>query len=799
MKNFVIALSLLISTLGVSQEAQEIYQRAKISYQNVGSLAQLAALDIPVEHGIHKKGFFVISEFSVSELDRARVNGYQVEILIPDAKAHFLAENAKGGAAMQRNADCENPGTDYETPANFELGSMGGYLTYQELLNELDEMASLYPDLITAKEDIHNFLTEGQPDNTTTPPIGGNGIKWVKISDNPNTSNEGEPKILYTAIHHAREPASLSQLVFYMWYLLENYNSDPEVQSILDNTELYFVPVINPDGYLYNEKTDPNGGGFWRKNRKDGHGTDLNRNYDYFINGDPNMGVWGGEGTSSDPNSNVYHGPAPFSEIETQAMKWFVEQHDFVMAFNNHTSGDLLLYPYGYTDGVPTPEDDLYQGISGELVSRNGFANIISADLYPAAGDSDDFMYGTVNTHNKIYAFTPEIGPSFWPPSNQIEPISKGMMYLNITAAKMVNNFASLIDTAPQYTGDSGAVEATFDIQRLGVSGSGDFTVSLNPISTNITSAGNVASFTGMEVLDTEAGSIGYTLAAGTQDGDDIVYELIVNNGSYDTAITVNKKFGELIAVFSDPGDSTTDNFDNNGWGTTSTTFVSPSSSITDSPNGNYQNNASKTITMSEPVDLTSANGANLTFYAKWEIENNYDYTQVEVSIDGGTSWIPQCGLFTNAGSSNNAQPTGEPLYDGFQEDWVFEQIDLTDYLGEEILVRFQFESDGGLRADGFYFDDLKVNIAGEVILGTGDAEVSQFMIYPNPVNDILNISTSLENYTIEIYTIQGQVVSRTENNNGSQTIDYSHLASGLYLLRLTSSEASQTLRIVKR
>ncbi|MEM7186860.1 MAG: M14 family zinc carboxypeptidase, partial [Bacteroidota bacterium] len=665
----------------------------------------------------------------------------------------------------------------------------------QEVLDELDEMVALYPNLITAKSNISNFLTEGTPDNSTTPPIGGNGIKWVKISDNPNSSNEGEPQILYTSIHHAREPASLSQLIFYMWYLLENYDSDTEVQSIVDNTELYFVPVVNPDGYLYNEKTDPNGGGFWRKNRKNSTGTDNNRNYNYFINGDPGNGVWGGPGSSSNPTSQTYHGTGPFSEIENQAMKWFVEQHDFVMAFNNHTSGQLLYYPHAYAD-VATPDDELFQGISSELVSQNGYVNLRD---HPFSGESDDFMYGTVGTHDKIFSFTPEIGTSFWPPTNQIEPICKEMMYLNLTAAKMVNNYAVVNDTAPQYVGNSGSSDATFNIQRFGVSGSGDFTVTFNPVSSNITSNGSPVAYTGMEALEIEPGTIGYTLAAGTEDGDDIVYELIVNNGSFDTAITVNKKFGELTAVFNDPGDSTTDNFDNNGWGTTTTTFVSPSSSITDSPNGNYQNNTSKTITINEPVDLSNADGANLTFYARWDIENNFDYTQVEVSIDGGSSWIAQCGLFTNPGSSNNSQPTGEPLYDGVQEEWIFEQIDLSDYLGEEILVRFQFESDGGLTADGFYFDDLKINIAGDIVLGANDSEISQFVVYPNPVGDILNITTPLQDYTIEMYTLQGQVVSRTLNNKGSQTIDYSNLPTGLYLLRLTSADASRTIRIVKR
>ena len=83
----------------------------------------------------------------------------------------------------------------------------------------------------------------------------------------------------------------------------------------------------------------------------------------------------------------------------------------------------------------------------------------------------------------------------------------------------------------------------------------------------------------------------------------------------------MNKKFGSLTTIFQDPGDSTTDNYDNNGWSTTTATFVSPSSSITDSPGGNYPGNANETIALSNPIDLTDAIGANVTFYARWDIE----------------------------------------------------------------------------------------------------------------------------------------------------------------------------------
>ena len=780
------------------QDIQEKHQRAKISYNQSEDLIKLESFGIPIDHGVHKKGVFIISDFSISEIQTAINAGYIVDILIEDSKEYFLQRNSMNSVA-ERNLFCtDQTSSDYETPDNFNLGSMGGYLTYQEMLDQLDLMKSLYPDLITTKENISDFITEGQPDNSTTPPIGGNGIKWVKISDNPSNSSENEPQILYTAIHHAREPNSLSQLIFYMWYLLENYDVDNEIKSIVDNTELFFVPVINPDGYLYNEKTDPNGGGFWRKNRKNGNGVDNNRNYDYYINGDPADGIWGGEGASNDPNNQTYHGTAPFSEVENQAIKWFCEQHDFVMALNNHSYGELLLYPYGYANEVPTPENELFEIVSEVLVSQNGYDNILSSGLYPAAGDSDDFMYGTIGTHDKIYAMTPEIGPEFWPPSSQIEGIAKSMMYLNITSAKMVNNYADLIDTSPLFVGNEVIIDQTFDIKRLGLSGSGNFTISINPISTNIGAVGDPISFSNLDVLEETNGTIQYTLINETQAGDPIVFEIIINNGSYDTKVLLNKIFGSLIPVFEDIGDSTTDNFDNNGWGITNTTYVSPSSSITESPNGNYQNNENKTIRLSENINLTNAIGANVTFYAKWDIENNWDYVQLEVSLDNGNSWIPQCGLFTNEGSSNGGQPTGQPLYDGTQNNWVLEQIDLSDYLGEEITMRFKFESDGEVRADGFYFDDLTVNVLDDGTLSNADVLASQFSVYPNPVSNLVYITTPKNNYTLGIYNIQGQLMSTPSVYSGSQTIDYSQYTKGIYLMKFTSNDQTKIFKIIK-
>ena len=66
-----------------------------------------------------------------------------------------------------------------------------------------------------------------------------------------------------------REPAGMMSVIYFMYYLLENYSIDPEVTYLVNNREFYFVPVINPDGYAYNQQISPYGGGMWREKSKE--------------------------------------------------------------------------------------------------------------------------------------------------------------------------------------------------------------------------------------------------------------------------------------------------------------------------------------------------------------------------------------------------------------------------------------------------------------------------------------------------------------------------------------------------
>src|SRR5690606_32067995 len=125
---------------------------------------------------------------------------------------------------------------------------------------------------------------------------------------------------------------------------------------------------------------------------------------------------------------------------------------------------------------------------------------------------------------------------------------------------------------------------------------------------------------------------------------------------------------------------------------------------ITESPNGNYGNNYTAIINIASPIDLTdTASKALLRFWAKWDIEEGYDYVQLLASADG-SNYTALCGQYTTTGTVY--QVDGEPVYDGRQNTWVQEQIDISEYLGGHLYLRFYFESDQYENGDGFYFDD---------------------------------------------------------------------------------------------
>ncbi len=762
------------------QAQQEIYSRAKVRLSPEKSAFQLARLGFDISHGQYAPAKHFVSEFSQSELEVIRAAGFQTEILIADLKANFLAQQNNETAQVRDEEDCfedtVSPYEQYETPANYTYGSQGGYLTYSEMLAVLDDMAAQYPNLISTRAPLSTQTNEG------------NDIFWLRLSDNPTVDEDTEPEVLYTALHHAREPNSMAQMIYFLWYMLENYETDPEVQYLVDNVEMYFVPCLNVDGYLYNELTDPTGGGFWRKNRRvNGDGTfgvDLNRNYGY---------EWGINDTGSSPNPNgqTYRGTAPFSEPETVAMKDFCEAHEFQIAHNYHAYGNLLIHPWGYDDS-PTPDDELFKSMAVEMTKQNDFVYGTGIETvgYNVNGDSDDWMYGEQTTKPVIYAYTPEVGPNatgFWPNQGNIDPYNKSCMYLNLATANLVLNYGNAKDLSPVFVEET-VSDFDFVVTRLGFM-PGDLTVSLTAISNNVT-VNDAPQVFSLEQNESVEGSFNYNLDESIVSGDEIVFVLGVNNGAFTREDTITKTYLLSDVIFADDATSI-DNWSPGLWGTSTEEFVSAPSSITDTPSGNYFNNSQSFITLNENIELEEGSVAYLRYQAKWDIENDYDYTQVEISVNDG-NFIPMCGRYTNSGVPDQNAASGEPVYDGVQSTWVEEQIDLFPYLStgdNSVKFRFSLIADGGVRGDGFYFDDMEVIISSVVsrTIELGN-EMFSYSISPNPATAFTNInfSESVDNGNIVVFDILGKEVLREKVSGVNHRIETAKWTTGFYFYELT-------------
>lgn len=763
------------------------YKRVKI-YTGEQGIIQLSRLGIETDHGNLRKGVWFITDLSEREIEKIKQAGFKTEVLIDDVQKYYREQTATVITANKSQVVVCNGSSApvYPTPSHFSLGSMGGYLTYQEMLDHLDSMATIFPNLITIRDSIPGGVSiEGRP------------IYFVKISDNP-TVTETEPRMLYTALHHAREPESLSQLIFYMWYLLENYTTDTQVQNIVNSSELFFIPCINPDGYIYNETTDPNGGGMWRKNRRDNldgeWGVDLNRNYGYN---------WGFDDNGSSPFTadETYRGTAAFSEPETQLIRDFVNAHDFKITLNYHTNGNLLIYPWGYIPSFYTPDSALFVNYGMLLTTYNQYTYGTADQTvgYIVNGSSDDWMYGEQIAKPKIFAMTPEVGDGnwgFWPPSTEIIPLAHGCMFQNLTAAQLLGKYAVLNDlseTLIQQT--TGYIK--FNIKQLGLDTTGSYTVTLAPVSANISNTGSPKVFSNLSILQEEDDSISFTLnGTGLLNGDAVKFLLSIDNGQFVVSDTLTKYYGQPTLVYSSTGNNLT-GWNAGNWGVSPIVFYSPPASITDSPFGDYSSNDNNVLRISNPVNLTNAVKTTLSFYTKWAIEPNYDWVQAQASTSPTGPWTALCGKYTVTGSSN--QDPGEPLWDGFQNTWVKEEMSLDNFVGQNIYIRFRLLSDWGLEYDGFYFDDLEITkiLAGGV--GINETLQNDFTVsaVPNPAGDFTTINYSLpasaKKAHFVLYDETGRLLQNIplSNNRTSLKADVRSFESGIYFFRIVSDNGN--------
>ncbi|MBN1128923.1 MAG: zinc carboxypeptidase [Chitinispirillaceae bacterium] len=288
-------------------------------------------------------------------------------------------------------------------PCVFAGGNFGAYPTFREIDSALTALQTRYPQICK-----RSVLSEKS--------YQGRDIFLVKISNSPNALNQ-RPQALISGLQHADEPIGGIMCLRDMEYLCENYGTDDEATWLVNNRQIWFVPIMCPDRYVWNESITT----IRDRKRKTMHiasglseaagGVDPNRNYPF---------KWGYDntGSSSTPSASNYRGTAALSEPETRAMVDFVASHKIRTWQNHHASGDYLILPYGYRGaGHYPPDSAIYFTMAREQQKFYPYKKIgNSGDCYGSWilnggtddwGTSDSAKYGK---DYKVYCIITEIG-----------------------------------------------------------------------------------------------------------------------------------------------------------------------------------------------------------------------------------------------------------------------------------------------------------------------------------------------------------------------------------------------------
>jgi carboxypeptidase T len=798
-----VLLALLVGVAPVRSEksgAQDSYSGVRITLSGTDGLHRLAGLGISLEG--HRRADASTIDLILNEYDIAKVRqaGYPVRTLIPDWHAAYEARKRADVAASVFESRVRG----------LRLGSMGGFLTLTEVGAQLDSMHLLFPQLIGEKDSIGRSIE-------------GRTIWGVRVS--AASAGDGNlPCVLFTALHHAREPEGMMTVLYFLWYVLEHYGLSEEVTTLLNTREVYVVPVVNPDGYAHNEATNPEGGGLWRKNRRlnsyGSYGVDLNRNYGY---------KWGADdiGSSAYTNDLSYRGAAPFSEPETQAIRDLCVRKKPACAMNYHSFGNDLIYPWGYSDS-PTPDSATFKMLAAGLTASNYYVyGTCGATVgYTTNGDSDDWMYGEANLKPRIYAITQEVGgedDGFWPLPSRILPIADANLEANILFAQSAGPHFQIASSSPDpvFTGRIGKLE--LPLISAGVE-------------RQATAAGLSFEGRGVDVLS----PVHPTIVLGETTRVSLVLRRWIDAGEGSTAVlkvscdyaggwsqdSLSFHVGQPVVLFSDSADRTNALWDGKSsgslttWGFTPRAAFEGGGSYADSPWGDYPKNYSSTYTLQRMLPLAGA-AAEMRFMARWDIEPEYDFCLVEASGDSGTTWTSLSGRYTRpaSGASGGKQIAGGRGYDRFSNSWVEERIDLKQVLGSNAMLRFRFESDGYQQADGIYLDNIRVLLYPQSRPDSVQSELPEQMQldqnFPNPFNPTTTIRFAIAGVValsgsegpatkvrLAVYDLLGREVAvlldeMKEPGRYQATFNGQKLSSGVYLCRMTAEGFSTTRKML--
>ena len=685
---------------------------------------------------------------SSDELSRLRDLGLNPRMIEQDATAFFASR----------------------LDASLGPGSMGGYYTLAEAEVRIDQLIARHSDIIS-------------PIFEVGVSIEGRSLRAFRMSDQPATVDPSRPAVFFNSLTHAREPMGMMQMIGFIEDLATKYAAgDPGARYLLASRELWFLPIINPDGYYYNETFAPQGGGMWRKNKRDnngdqmftwaGDGVDLNRNFSYH---------WGedDDGSSPNPGDSTYRGPAPFSEPETQAVEQIFrlrEPGTFHFVLNYHAHSNVYIYPWGYTDA---PVDRLaeYQAWAARMSRHNHYAFGTGTQTigYGTNGDAVDYEHGV----EQVLAMVPEVGSiwdSFWPPTIRIPVLIREQLQPNYLTAWMAGGVllpdALNIDDV---TGDGDGYAEPGEIvdlyitwtnagQGAAVDNAGATLTALGAEATVLTDQVTLGSYA---IGESRMAAAPFQIRVeSVPSGHRIEFAVRVDaGGGYARVDTVGVMVGQPDVIIDEDWESGSRGWGlNGGFQRSNRDSYRGSFSVMDGPFGRITTDSS-VLDRNQPISLAGYDGALLRFRG-WRRLGADNIAMVTM------------GPAPNPWPGANPPNTGDPLLyysTGDQNDWEEVVIDLTPYVGTpELYLRWAALYRGGAigRVEGWNLDDIRLEAWTSTL--SQPRTVPRILLsnpFPNPANpstagavfmdaDLRQLPAGLVHATLNVYDARGRLVA---------------------------------------
>ena len=670
-----------------------------------------------------------------------------------------------------------------ESSANLDgLVDFGPYYTYSEAYSAISSIHDAYPSLVSEPFSI--------------------GTSWenrdiwaIRVGAD---SSLHKPVFWLNNAIHAREPGGVSVGIGFVDFLTKMYGRSPEITYLLDNRTFYYIPVTNPDGYTYNEVSD----GYWRKNKRDNNndgqfsedddGVDLNRNFGY---------MWGADdqGSSPDPTSPIYRGPAPFSEPETQAYREFFNAVQPTIALDMHTYSNLILWPWGYTSD-PTPQDTIYRFLAWRMFRHNAYVSYQSYHLYPTNGTTDDWIHGATDEHPLALGWTFEVGEEFWQPDTNIilEQIGENIFPL-LDLLKASGPYIEIDDLDYTFSGDT--VFISISGKNIG------FGFNLNSLTATISVPSTFGTvIDGTEDLgDVAAAPDGYFSATNA-------FAILVKsffpykNLPIEITFSTPDGFSQNIPLFVAEKLDTLfyDDFDtdlsqwtvsgSNVWGIYN-------GNLTESPYGDYSNNLNTSIRLADPLDVSDYSMVKLIIVHKWNIEGSSYNSLDEVC---NSSWFAAdcdwASIEVNTSYLENLWPVLQ-RYWATQSSYITQEFDLTQFKDTALNIRFKFNSNSSQVYDGWNID--KVLIVGAkpyYFIGNYEPVESQFgHVVITGKDGLYNISVPYNSpVDVKVFNAGGRLIL-SDRIEGQGTLDMRRFSEGVYIIKASTNRETVTKKILVR